>query len=70
MYSLIKAMQDDRVDRGNLQITVQSSLRNLPVENATIRISYTGDPNQIIEEVKTDSSGQTPMVELAAPPLE
>lgn len=65
----LKAMQE-QVDRGNLQVVVQSSQRSIPVENATIRISYTGDPNQVIEELTTDSSGQTPEIELPTPPLE
>lgn len=65
----IKAMQD-QPDRGNLQVTVQSTSRNIPVENAIVRISYTGNPNQIIEELRTDNSGQTPVVDLPTPPLE
>lgn len=69
MCAFIKAMQD-RPDQGRLQITVQSTLRNIPIENATIKISYSGNPNQIIEEVQTDSSGQTPVLDLPTPPLE
>lgn len=69
MCAFIKAMQD-RPDRGRLQIVVQSTLRNIPIENATIKISYSGNPNQIIEEVRTDSSGQTPVLDLSTPPLE
>ena len=69
MCAFIKTMQD-QPDRGRLQIVVQSTLRNIPIENATIRISYSGNPNQIIEEVQTDSSGQTPVLDLPTPPLE
>ena len=69
MCAFIKAMQD-QPDRGRLQILVQSTLRNIPIENATIRISYSGNPDQIIEEVQTDSSGQTPVLDLPTPPLE
>lgn len=69
MCAFIKAMQD-QPDRGRLQIVVQSTLRNIPIENATIKISYSGNPNQIIEEVQTDSSGQTPVLDLPTPPLE
>ena len=69
MCAFIKAMQD-RPDRGRLQIVVQSTLRNIPIENATIKISYSGNPNQIIEEVRTDSSGQTSVLDLPTPPLE
>lgn len=66
----LRAMQDNQVDRGYLNITVQSSIRNLPIENARIKISYTGNPNSVLEELVTNSSGQTPVIELPAPPLE
>ncbi len=52
--------QQENVDQGTLQITVRSEADNRPVENALVRISYTGDPNSVIEEVRTDSSGNTP----------
>lgn len=62
--------QQENIDRGTLQVTVHSDADNRPVENARVRISYTGDPDSIIEEVRTDSSGNTPVLELKAPPLE
>ena len=68
-YSYI-SMQQDMPDQGQLQVTVLDSASNRPVENATVRISYTGVPDNVIEEIRTDSSGKTPMLELAAPPLE
>ena len=64
------SMQQDMPDQGQLQVTVLDSDSNRPVENAAVRISYTGVPDSVIEEVHTDSSGRTPMLELAAPPLE
>ena len=64
------SMQQDMPDQGQLQVTVLDSASNRPVENAAVRISYTGVPDNVIEEVHTDSSGRTPMLELAAPPLE
>ena len=60
----------NNIDKGNLQINVTSSLGLIPIENATITISYTGDPDASIEELRTDSSGQTESVELPAPPVE
>ena len=42
--------QQENVDQGTLQITVRSEADNRPVENALVRISYTGDPNSVIEE--------------------
>ena len=40
------------------------------MENAQVSISYTGDPSQVLEQVRTDANGQTETLELAAPPLE
>lgn len=54
---------------GGLIISVVSSLALIPIENATVTISYTGDPETPIETLTTDSSGQTETVELPAPPL-
>ncbi len=56
-------------DYGTLQVSVVSSLGHIPVENATVTISYTGDPESPIETLTTDSSGQTPTVSLPAPPI-
>ena len=49
---------------GKLQIQVTSQLRAAPVEDAVIDISSTGEPDQILEEVTTDSVGQTETLEL------
>lgn len=57
-------------DTGMLRINVESALRNAPVEDAVIDISYSGDPESVIEEVRTDSSGRTEAIILEAPPLE
>ena len=63
-------MQQENIDTGQYQVTVSDRLNNRPIENARIRISYTGVPDSTIEEVATDSSGRTPVIELKAPPLE
>ena len=52
-------MQQDMPDQGQLQVTVLDSASNRPVENATVRISYTGVPDNVIEEIRTDSSGKS-----------
>ncbi|MCM1569198.1 MAG: peptidoglycan-binding protein [Roseburia sp.] len=52
---------------GSLKISVISSIGLVPVENATVSISYTGDPESPISTWTTDSSGQTPVIELPAP---
>ncbi len=66
----MRTMQTDQSDTGRLQINVQSTVRNVPIKDARIRISYTGNPTQILEEVITDDSGQSPSVDLPAPPLD
>ena len=55
---------------GQLQIQVTSELGAEPVENATVDISSTGEPDQILEEVRTDSVGRTDTLDLEAPPEE
>lgn len=55
---------------GTLKVSVTSTIGLIPVENATVTISYTGDPEASLEVLTTDSSGQTPVIELSAPPIE
>lgn len=57
-------------DRGQLQIHVTTERGFFPIKDASIRLSYTGNPTEIIKELSTDISGQTAAVELPAPPLE
>ena len=58
------------VDQGQLKIQVTSRLGAVPISNATIEISYTGDPDSVLETVTTDENGQTPAIDLPAPPVE
>ena len=60
----------DTPDKGRLQINIVSEITSIPVADATIRISYTGIPDSQLEELTTDSSGQTETIELDAPPVE
>lgn len=66
----LRKMQTSSGQTGGLMTSVVSSADNRPIENATINISYTGNPDSIIEQVHTNSSGQTEIVSLSAPPLE
>lgn len=68
-FSKVRAAQTDLTDSGELQVTAVSQ-QNLPVADATVDISYTGDPDNILEEVQTDSTGRTAVLTLAAPPIE
>ena len=69
-YRRIVRAQQEQGDRGRLQVTVVTEAGARPVENALVKISYTGVPDSVQEEVRTDSSGKTPVLELQAPPLE
>lgn len=66
----IKAMQNNAIDKGQLQISVTSEITERPVSGALISISYTGVPGSMLEQVGTNSSGQTEVLDLKAPPLE
>ena len=66
----IRYLQSDNPDEGSLQVNVESASGTLPIENATVEISYTGDPSGSIEKVITNSSGQTEGIMLDTPPLE
>lgn len=76
--NILRAMQtesemptgENAVDKGKLKISVTSEITAYPVEDALISISYTGVPENTLEEVRTDRSGMTESVELSTPPLE
>ena len=55
----IRAMQEETSGKGELQINVTSTLDSRPIAEARISISYTGVPEQTLEQVTTDSSGQS-----------
>lgn len=57
-------------EKGQLQINIVSEINSYPINNASINISYTGIPNSQLEELTTDTSGQTAIIELDAPPQE
>lgn len=67
---VLKSMQSESIDQGRLQINVTANVGLIPIPNASITISYTGEPGSTIETLTTDSSGQTDPVTLNAPPLE
>ncbi len=61
-----------QLGRQNLgRLIVQSTTNSFaPIENAIVRISSPSLPSQTIEEVRTDINGQTPVIELATPPID
>jgi hypothetical protein len=58
------------MDKGTLKIHLVSGSTGAPIEGATIDVSYTGNPAEVIEEVSTDDSGNSDALTLDAPPLE
>ena len=66
----IKAMQADQPEKGRLKVHVTTEAGAVPVPDARVSVSYTGEQGQPLQEVSTDSSGNTPELELSAPPLE
>ena len=63
-------MQQDTPDRGKLQVWVNTRLQGRPIAGAKVSISYSGDPQNILEEVRTDSEGRSPVLDLPTPPVE
>lgn len=70
MKKTLSAMATDNVAQGLLQVNVVSIVNNFPIQNANVRITYKGNPDSTVEQVSTNSSGQTEQVSLDAPPLE
>ena len=60
----------DTPDLGQLKVSLTSQINARPIENARVSISYTGVPDETLEELTTDSSGQTDTIDLPAPPVE
>lgn len=58
------------IDRGDLRVSVIERDTNQPIKNARVEISYTADPESVIEVLTTDDNGQTEEISLPTPPLE
>lgn len=52
---------------GTMKISIVSSKVYAPIKDATVTISYTGDPSDTLYVYQTDESGQTPEFSLLAP---
>ena len=63
------AQTADLPDAGALRVTALSE-ENMPLQDAVVDIPFTGDPEEILEEVRTDQNGQTEQIRLAALPVE
>ena len=69
-FSSLKALQNESTDTGQLKISAVSETTHAPIENAAVSISYTGNPTETIEQLRTDADGQLDTLTLPAPPLE
>ncbi|MBQ6887884.1 MAG: carboxypeptidase regulatory-like domain-containing protein [Lachnospiraceae bacterium] len=63
------AAQTENPEEGGLRIQVTSTIGLIPIPNATITIYYETAPDSPIQELTTDSSGQTQVIQLPAPPI-
>lgn len=70
MQKNMAATATELSSKGFLQVNVVNIENNFPIRNATISITYKGQPANTVEELTTNSSGQTEDVALSAPPLE
>lgn len=61
---------DNNYETGYLQISVYDESVGMPLNNVEVQISLTGEGNNVFEQLTTDSSGQTPTIDLAAPFIE
>ncbi|RZT01037.1 peptidoglycan-binding protein [Cuneatibacter caecimuris] len=57
-------------DTGQLQVDVTSASNQYPIPDARVSIARTEEPEQVLEELETNGSGQTEEVTLRTPPLE
>lgn len=53
---------------GQLAINVNSGINLIPIENAVINITYSGDPTGSLTTVTTNENGQTDTISLPTPP--
>ncbi len=68
MISIMQNMLDGS-DKGRLKVSIVDE-ENRPIRDARIVITVTGQPENVIEEVVTNSDGQSEDIELATPPIE
>ena len=54
----IRYLQNDAPEEGKLQVNVETPSGRLPIQDAEVTISFTGEPENTIEKVSTNSSGQ------------
>ena len=69
-YGTLRMAQEEQPDKGRLQIQIISERQEIPVKGAVVEVSYTGLPEDTLEQVTTDGNGRTDTLELGTPPVE
>lgn len=64
-----RSITEDQPDTGYLQVDVVSSENNFPIAGAKVSV-IDQSSGRVMEELTTDTSGQTETISLAAPPIE
>lgn len=60
---------EQTMDIGRLQVNITNTI-NVPIKDAKIYLSYTGEPNRVLEQLTSDANGASQILDLAAPPIE
>ncbi len=69
MQAYLKTTQNSD-STGELRVNVTSEADNRPIADALVSISYSGEPDSVFEETRTDSSGNTDDIAVPTPPLD
>lgn len=67
---MVYPAQVETMNTGQLQVSTVSFADGKAIPDVRVSISYTGEPDRVIEELTTNVSGKTGSVELSAPSLE
>lgn len=67
---MVYPAQVETMNTGQLQVSTVSFADGKAIPDVKVSISYTGEPDRVIEELTTNVSGKTGSVELSAPSLE
>ncbi len=67
---MVYPAQVETMNTGQLQVSTVSFADGKAIPDVKVSISYTGEPDRVIEELTTNVSGKTGNVELSAPSLE
>lgn len=62
--------QTDVQSTGQLEVNVTSFNTNVPIPDAVISITTANNPTNIIEQIRTDSSGKSQTISLPTPPID